>query len=227
MKQLFYTLITGVFCFVLAQPSFAQENLTEKQINLDRQENLVSKKTEKLSSNASQLDDNIQAALTEIFANSDRNLFNLDFIAFSDIEATVTAQKLPQLQELPFSTAISDAEIKEILINYLEDIAKKIARYSYSPKYERGNELSNYIIMQGLNNPKLLTAQDRVAFYIDDIPVDYNNFLILSSTELDRVEVLGTPQSSLVGKNSSGGVVNAISRQASSETRSHSWHKLW
>jgi iron complex outermembrane receptor protein len=219
MKQFFYTAIIGVF-FVLAQPSFAQENPTEKRINLDRQETLVAKKTEKLSSN-SQLDDNkVQAqiigkdaALRELFANSD--VFNVDFIPSSDIEPTVTAQKR---QVLPLgSTVISDREIKEFLINYLSDIAKKLAKYNYSPKYERGNELSNYITMQGLNKPKLLTAQDRVAFYIDDIPVDFNNFLILSSTELDRIQVLGIPQSSLVGKSSSGGIVNAISRQASSE----------
>jgi len=219
MKQCFYTLFISVFCFVLAQPSFAQENLTEKQINLDKKENFVSKKTDKLSSNASQLDDNkVQAALSELFANTDSNFFNLDFTPEADVEPTVTAQKLPQLQVLPSnSTVISEEEIKEFLINSFEDIAKKIAKYNYSPKYERGNELSNYITMQGLKKPKFLTPQDRVAFYIDDIPVDYNNFLILSSTELDRIQVLGIPQSSLIGKNSSGGVVNAISRQASSQ----------
>jgi iron complex outermembrane receptor protein len=218
MKQFFYTVIIGVFCFVLAQPSSAQENLTEKQINLDKKESLVSRSTEKLSFNTSQLDRNIQAALTEIFANSDSYLLNLDSISSSDIEPTVTAQKLPPEQDLPLnSTAIADEEIKGFLINYLEDIAKKIAKYNYSPKYERGNELSNYVGMQGLTNPKFLFAQDRVAFYVDDIPVDYNNFLILSSTELDRIQVSRIPQSSLVGKNSSGGVVNAIPRQATSE----------
>ncbi|WP_414619657.1 TonB-dependent receptor [Calothrix sp. CCY 0018] len=219
MKQFFYTLFISVFCFVLAQPSVAQENLTEKQIDLDKKENLVSKNTEKLTSNTSQLNNNkVQAALTEMFANSDSNFFNLGLIPSSDIEPTVTAQKLTQEQELPLSsTAISDEEVREFLINYLEEIAKKIAKYNYSPKYERGNELSNYIIMQGLNNPKFLTPQDRVAFYIDDIPVDYNNLFLLSSPELDRVQVLGTPQSSIIGKNSSGGVVNAIPRQANSE----------
>lgn len=226
MKQLFYTLFISVSCFVLAQPGFAQENLANKKINLDKQEALVSEKTRKLDFNASQLDDNkvqaqiidLEVALTELLANSHRNLFNLDFIPEADIEPTITAQKLPPLQDLPLnSSVISDREIKEILINYLEDIAKKIAKYNYSPKYERGNELSNYIIMQGLNDPKILFPQDRVAFYIDDIPVDYNNFLVLSSTELDRIEVLGIPQSTLVGKNSSSGVVNAIPRQASSE----------
>ncbi|MGB6299860.1 MAG: TonB-dependent receptor [Rivularia sp. (in: cyanobacteria)] len=218
MKQLFYTLITSVFCFVLAQPSFAQENLAEKQINLDKKESLVSRNTEKLTSNLSQLDNNIQAALTETFANSDSYLLNLDSISSSDIEPTVTAQTLPPEQDLPLnSTTISDEEIREVLLNYLEVIAKKLAKYNYSPKYERGNELINHVIMQGLFNPKFLTPQDRVAFYIDDIPVDYNNFFLLSSPELDRIQVSRIPQSSLVGKNSSGGVVNAIPRQASSE----------
>ncbi|MEO1433175.1 MAG: TonB-dependent receptor [Cyanobacteria bacterium J06633_8] len=206
MKQFFYTLLTSVFCFVIAQPSLAQENLTEKQINLDKQENLVSKKTEKLSSNASQLDKNkVQISITSLEA------------ALS--EPTITAQKLPlELQYLPLnSTLISEEEIQKIIINYFENIAKKLAKYNYSPSYERGNELSNYITMQGLIKPKFLTPQDRVAFYIDDIPVDYNNFINLSSTELDRIQVLNIPQSSVVGKNSTGGIVNAISPQASSE----------
>ncbi|MBV6622457.1 MAG: TonB-dependent receptor [Rivularia sp. (in: Bacteria)] len=223
MKQFFYTAIISVFCFVVAQPSFAKEILTDKQINLDKQESLVAKKvfinTEKVSSNISQLGTtDLEAALTEI-ANSKRNFSSSDFIPKLDIKPTVTAQILPEeLQYLPLdSTVISDEEIKEILIKYLENIAKKIAKYNYSPKYERGNELSNYIIMQGLIDPKFLTTQNRVAFYIDDIPVDYNNFIILSSTELDRIQVSRIPQSSLVGKNSSGGMVKAIARQASSE----------
>ena len=218
MKQLFYTLVTSVFCFVLAQPSFAQENLTEKQINLDKQENLVSKKTEKLSSNASQLDDNkVQAALST-YINSNSNFFNLDFILSSEIEPTVTAQKPPQSQDVPESSpAITDEEIKQFIIESFADIADKIAKYNYSPSYERGNDLSNYITIQGLNKPLFLSPQDRVAFYIDDIPVDYNNFLVLSSPELERIQVLKIPQSTVVGKNSTGGIVNAISRQASSE----------
>ncbi|MEO0684732.1 MAG: TonB-dependent receptor, partial [Cyanobacteria bacterium J06649_11] len=192
MKQFFYTAIISVFCLILPQPSYAQENL-------DKKENLVTETTENLNSNTPQ--------------------FNITSLETADIKPTVIVQKRPQeFQDIPlYWNVISEREIKEILINYLGDIAKKIARYNYSPKYERGNELSNYITMQRLNNPKFLTPKDRVAFYIDDIPVDYNNFIILSSTELDRVQVLGTPQSSLVGKNSSGGIVNAIPRQASSE----------
>ncbi|MEL6460158.1 MAG: TonB-dependent receptor [Cyanobacteria bacterium J06621_15] len=173
MKQFFYTVIIGVFYCILAQPSFAQKNIIKKQNNPEKQENLVTKKTDKSSSYTSQLP--------------------------------------------LYWTVISEQEIQEFILNYLGDIAKKIAKYGYSPKYERGNELSNYIVMQGLKDPRFLVPLDRVAFYIDDIPVDYNNFLILSSAELDRIQVLGIPQSSLVGKNSSGGIVNAIPRQASSE----------
>ncbi|BAY85864.1 TonB-dependent receptor [Calothrix parasitica NIES-267] len=199
MKQFFYTAIISVFCLVLPQPISAQENLIEKQNNLDAKENLITEKTNNLNSDTPQL--------------------NLTSLETADIEPIITAQKQPQqLQDIPFIwNVISEREIKQILINYLGDIAKKIARYNYSPKYERGNELGNYITLQGLKNPKLLTARDRAAFYIDDIPVDYNNFLLLSSVELDRIQVLGIPQSSLVGKNSAGGIVNAIPRQASSE----------
>ena len=199
MKQFFFTAIISVFCFVLPQPSNAQENLIEKQNNLDKKENLVTEKTENINLDTSQL--------------------NITGLETADIKPTVTAQKLSQeLQDIPlYWTVISEPEIQEFLINYLGDIAKKIARYNYSPKYERGNELGNYITMQGLKNPIFLTPLDRAAFYIDDIPVDYNNLFILSSPELDRIQVLGIPQSSLVGKNSSGGIVKAISRQASSE----------
>ncbi len=221
MKQFFYTVIIGIFCCVIAQPSSAQENLLEKQNNLSRKENLVTEKNGKLSSYASQIDiTDVETAVIESLINRSDNLLSSDFVPEADIELIVTAQNLPQeLQKLPLSsTTIFEQEIQDILINYLEDIAKKIAKYNYSPKYERGNELSNYIIMQGLKNPKLLTAQDRITFYLDDIPVDYNNLIILSSTELDRIQVLGTPQGSLVGKNSSAGVVNAISRQANSES---------
>ncbi len=212
MKQFFYPAIISVFCFVLNQPGFAQENLINKQINLD-------KKVEKLNSDASQLDDNkVQAGLMELFTNSGDNLlFSLDSIPEADIENLVSQQ--PQgFEDAPLNpNLISEEEIEEFIINHFQDIAKQMAKHSYSPKYERGNSLSNYILMQGLRDPKFLFPQERVAFYIDDIPVDYNNVIILSSGELEKIEVVGTPQSTLIGKNSPGGAVNAISRQASSE----------
>ena len=213
MKHFFYPAIISVFCFVLNQPGFAQENLINKQINLD-------KKVEKLNSDASQLDKNkVQAGLMELFTNSGDNLlFSLDSIPEADIE-TLVSQKQPQrFEDAPLNpNLISEGEIEEFIINHFQDIAKQMAKHSYSPKYERGNSLSNYILMQGLRDPKFLFPQERVAFYIDDIPVDYNNVIILSSGELEKIEVVGTPQSTLIGKNSPGGAINAISRQASSE----------
>ena len=104
MKQFFFTAIINVFCLVLPQPSFAQENIIKKQHNPEKQENLVTKKADKSSSYTSQLPLN--------------------------------------------STQISEQEIKEFLIKSFEDIAKKIAKYNYSPKYEHGKEFGNNVIMQ-------------------------------------------------------------------------------
>ena len=114
MKQFFYTAIISVFCCVLPQPSYAQENLIEKQNNLDKKGNLVTEKTENINLDTSQL--------------------NITGLETADIKSTVTAQKLPQeLQDIPlYWTVISEPEIQEFLINYLGDIAKKIARYNYS-----------------------------------------------------------------------------------------------
>ncbi|NJR14800.1 MAG: TonB-dependent receptor [Calothrix sp. CSU_2_0] len=133
----------------------------------------------------------------------------------ADIELTVTAQKRPEdAQDVPFSlTVIPRQQIEDAQINSLIDIANQTPNFNFFPTSAGGTEFSYYSI-RGLNNQNFLTAQDSVAFYIDDVPVDYNGFLDLALTDLERVEVLRGPQSTLYGRNSSGGVVNIISREA-------------
>ncbi|PAX56517.1 TonB-dependent receptor domain-containing protein [Brunnivagina elsteri] len=133
----------------------------------------------------------------------------------ADIELTVTAQKRPEdAQDVPFSfTLIPRQQIEDSQIDSLIDIANQTPNFNFFPTSAGGTEFSYYSI-RGLNNQNFLTAQDSVAFYIDDVPVDYNGFLDLALTDLERVEVLRGPQSTLYGRNSSGGVVNIISREA-------------
>ncbi|NJO26672.1 MAG: TonB-dependent receptor [Richelia sp. SL_2_1] len=150
--------------------------------------------------------------------NSDRGLiFSLD-TAQADIELTVTAQKRPEdAQDVPLSvTVIPQQELVDARIDSFQDIANYTPNFRFAPTSGGGTEFSNYS-MRGLNNANFLTAQDSVAFYIDDVPVDYNGFLDLALNDLERVEVLRGPQSTLYGKNSSAGVVNVISSQATLE----------
>lgn len=136
----------------------------------------------------------------------------------ADIELTVTAQKRPEdVQDVPLSvTAIPHQQIEDAQIDSLIDIANQTPNFNFFPTSAGGTEFSYYSI-RGLNNQNFLTAQDSVAFYIDDVPLDYNGFLDLALTDLERVEVLRGPQSTLYGRNSSGGVVNIISREADSQ----------
>ncbi|AFY99583.1 TonB-dependent receptor domain-containing protein [Calothrix sp. PCC 6303] len=133
----------------------------------------------------------------------------------ADIELTVTAQKRPEdIQDVPFSlTTIPRQELEDAQIDSLIDIANQTPNFNFFPTSAGGTEFSYYSI-RGVNNQNFLTAQDSVAFYIDDVPVDYNGFLDLALTDLERVEILRGPQSTLYGRNSSGGVVNIISREA-------------
>ncbi|MEM6399867.1 MAG: TonB-dependent receptor, partial [Cyanobacteria bacterium P01_D01_bin.116] len=156
---------------------------------------------------------------TPNIASSDRQLIiSLDSTPEADIELIVTAQKRPEeQQEIPLSlTVIPQQEIEDAQIDSFQDIANYTPNFRFAPTSSGGTEFSNYS-MRGVNNANFLTAQDSVAFYIDDVPVDYNGFLDLAFTDLERIEVLRGPQSTLYGKNSSAGVVNVISRQATLE----------
>ncbi|NET71707.1 MAG: TonB-dependent receptor [Sphaerospermopsis sp. SIO1G2] len=158
--------------------------------------------------------------IAEVRSSNQGLILSLDSTSQADIEltVTVTAQKRPEnVQDIPLSvTVIPRQEIEDAQIDSLIDIGSNTPNFNFFPTSGGGTEF-NYYSIRGLNNFNFLTAQDSVAFYIDDVPVDYNGFLDLALLDLERVEVLRGPQSTLYGRNSSGGVVNIISRQATPE----------
>ncbi|QFS52451.1 TonB-dependent receptor domain-containing protein [Nostoc sphaeroides] len=142
-------------------------------------------------------------------------VFDLKTVAIApDIELTVTAQKRPEdAQDVPLSlTVIPRQELEDGQISSFEGIANNTPNFTFSPTSSGGTEY-NYYSMRGLSNFNSFANQDSVAFYIDDVPFDYGGFLDLSLIDLERVEVLRGPQSTLYGRSSPAGVVNVISRQ--------------
>lgn len=135
-----------------------------------------------------------------------------------DIELIVTAQKRPEAsQDVPLSlTVIPQSELENAQINSLSDIANYTPNFSFFPT-TAGSSDFNYYSIRGLNNFNFLASQDTVAFYVDDVPFDYGGFLDLNLIDLERVEVLRGPQSTLYGRSSPGGVVNVISRPPSNQ----------
>lgn len=130
-----------------------------------------------------------------------------------EIEIVVTAQKRPEpAQEVPISlTVIPQQTLEDAQINSLQEIANNTPNFSFFPTNAGGSDFSYYSI-RGLNNFNFLVSQDSAGFYIDDVPFDFGAFLNLGLLDLERVEVLRGPQSTLYGRSSPAGVVNIVSR---------------
>ncbi len=130
-----------------------------------------------------------------------------------EIEIVVTAQKRPEpAQEVPISlTVIPQQTLEDAQINSLQEIANNTPNFSFFPTNAGGSDFSYYSI-RGLNNFNFLVSQDSVGYYIDDVPFDFGAFIDLGLLDLERVEVLRGPQSTLYGRSSPAGVVNIVSR---------------
>ncbi|MBW4507968.1 MAG: TonB-dependent receptor [Scytonematopsis contorta HA4267-MV1] len=127
------------------------------------------------------------------------------------IELTVTAEKFEEnVKDVPISiTVIPKQQLEDSQINTIEGIARNTPNFIFLPNSSRNFSLYS---IRGLGNNNVVN-RDSVGFYIDDVPYDNGAFLDLNLADLERVEVLRGPQSTLYGRNTQSGVVNIISRQ--------------
>lgn len=129
-------------------------------------------------------------------------------------EITVTAEKREDTpQNVPISlTVIPQRELEDAQIDSIQSIANNTPNFTFF-RGSAGASYFNYYSIRGLSNFNFLSPQDNVAFYVDDVPYDYGGFLDNFLFDLERVEVLRGPQSTLYGRSSQAGVVNIISRR--------------
>ncbi len=140
-------------------------------------------------------------------------------LAEEEVELVVTAQKRTEsAQDVPISlTVIPQQTLEDAQIDSFQEIANNTPNFSFFPTNAGGSDFSYYSI-RGLNNFNFLVSQDSVGYYIDDVPFDFGAFLDLGLLDLERVEVLRGPQSTLYGRSSPAGVVNVISRRPTNES---------
>lgn len=127
------------------------------------------------------------------------------------INIIVTAQKQPEKpQDVPISlTTLSQGEIADAKIDSFRDVAANTPNF-FTTVSDRG---FNFQTIRGIGNANFL-SRDSISFFIDDVPYEnVHQFLPGALFDLERVEVLRGPQSTLYGRNSQAGVVNVISRQ--------------
>ncbi|WP_254620945.1 TonB-dependent receptor plug domain-containing protein [Sphingomonas sp. CL5.1] len=129
-------------------------------------------------------------------------------------EIIVTATKRSEsLQSVPISvSAIGGDDLSKSRTTSVDDLTSKVANLQMTgivgdntPIFSlRGVSMSDYSLNQ--SSP--------VATYYDEVYKGNFAFLGVAMYDLERVEVLRGPQGTLYGKNTTGGAVNIISRDA-------------
>ncbi|OOG19682.1 hypothetical protein BWD42_07180 [Sphingobacterium sp. CZ-UAM] len=127
-------------------------------------------------------------------------------------DVVVSAQKRDeQLQKLPLSiSAFSNKEIQEYRLWNIQDLTGIVPNlYSANPGDGR-----NITSIRGITSTSYDPA---VATYIDGINQFSLDTYIPQLIDVERIEVLRGPQSSLYGRNAMGGTINIITKQPSNQ----------
>lgn len=131
----------------------------------------------------------------------------------TDDVITVTAQKREQtLQEVPLAVSVVQAEtIQDAQINDVIDLQSVVPTLRVS-QLERSSNATFIIRGQGngANNPGI---EPSVAVYIDGVFRPRAGSVLSDLMNIERVEVLRGPQSTLFGKNATAGVVNIVTQE--------------
>ncbi len=131
-------------------------------------------------------------------------------------EIVITAQKRAQnLQEVPISVAaISGAELETRGIEAVTDLGTSVSGLVF----QRVNGIVLPFLRGVGNTGNAAGNEPSVATYVDGVyyPRVVSSFFELKN--LERIEVLKGPQGTLFGRNSTGGVINVITRDPSQDT---------
>tara|TARA_E500000178_G_scaffold263836_1_gene260978 strand:- start:172 stop:2754 length:2583 start_codon:yes stop_codon:yes gene_type:complete len=139
--------------------------------------------------------------------------------AIADIEEIiVTALKRETtLQDTPLAVTVVGAEtIEQAAIIDLLDLGNSIPSFKFTQLQQSGQ--TNFWIRgfaNGGNDPGIAPS---VATYVDGAPRMRSINVISDLPDIERVEILKGPQSTLFGKNASAGVVNMTTKAPSGES---------
>ncbi|MEL7112546.1 MAG: TonB-dependent receptor plug domain-containing protein, partial [Pseudomonadota bacterium] len=125
---------------------------------------------------------------------------------------TITATKREQtLQDVPIAVSVVDvAVIEKAQINDILDLQTVVPSLRVSQLQQSGN--STFIIRGFGNGGNNIGIEPSVAVYIDGVYRTRAAGGLSDYADIERIEVLRGPQSTLFGKNSSAGVINVVTQ---------------
>ncbi len=127
-------------------------------------------------------------------------------------EIVVTAEKrVENLQNVPISVTVVGGEaFAKANVSGFSDLAK----FAPSLTVTAGDQPANSaIVIRGIGTFAFsVAAEPSVLVVVDDVAVGYQAQAFTDLVDIDRVEVLNGPQSTLFGKSASAGVVNVTTK---------------
>src|SRR6056300_94556 len=132
-------------------------------------------------------------------------------------EVVVTAQKRAEsAQDVPVAlTAISGESIENMGLGNMSDLTQMSSSLTIQ---ESGNRNESPVSIRGIGTfSYAIGVEPSVSVIIDDLPVATTGQAFANLADVERVEVLRGPQSTLFGKNASAGVINIVTKNPSEE----------
>jgi iron complex outermembrane receptor protein len=132
-------------------------------------------------------------------------------------EVVVTAQKRAEsAQDVPVAlTAISGDAIENMGIGNMGDLTQMSSALTIQ---ESGNRNESPVSIRGIGTfSYAIGVEPSVSVIIDEVPVATTGQAFANLADVERVEVLRGPQSTLFGKNASAGVINIVTKNPSEE----------
>jgi len=131
-------------------------------------------------------------------------------------EVVVSAQKrVENVQDVPIAVTVIGADaLGKANVSGFADVAK----FAPSMTITTGDQPANSsIVIRGIGTFAFsIAAEPSVLVVVDDVAVGYQAQAFTDLVDLDRVEVLNGPQSTLFGKSASAGVVNVTTKAPTS-----------
>lgn len=133
-------------------------------------------------------------------------------------EIVVTAQKREQsLQSVPIAvTALTGARVERLQVQTIQDLQGMVPNVQINNFHNTPNTAVYTIRGIGVIDPDPY-AGNTVSIVLDGVPQYFSMGALLDLYDIERVEILRGPQGTLFGANTTGGVVNVVSKKPGHE----------
>lgn len=135
----------------------------------------------------------------------------------SEVVVTATKTKIPLIEAASSITVIDSAEIaalnKQSVFGLLKD------QYGVSFTQQGAPGSLSYVYLRGADPGQTLVLLDGIALNMTNDPDNTFDFANLPVENIERIEILRGPQSTLYGSNALGGVINIITREGSGKPK--------